>query len=84
MVKSLFLDTGCVKRLLCLLIVAFGFLNCKAQHITPIEEVVNYFDEENGVMGDKDYVYLKDVNNVLEKFVGDWAGNYNGKNYLFR
>ena len=73
-----------MKKLFCLLIVVFGFLNCKAQHIIPIEEVVNYFGEENGVMGDKDYVYLKDVNNVLGKFVGDWAGNYNGKNYLFR
>ena len=84
MVKSLFLDTGYIKRLLCLLIVVFCFLNCKAQHIIPIEEVVNYLGEENGVMGDKNYVYLKDVNNVLGKFVGDWAGNYNGKNYLFR
>ena len=84
MVKSLFLDTGYIKRLLCLLIVVFGFLNCKAQHIIPVEDAVNHFNDENGLLGDKGSVYVKDINNVLGKFVGYWAGNYNGKNYLFR
>ena len=73
-----------MKKSLFILVITFGFLTCKAQHIIPIEEVVNYHDDENGVMGDKDYVYVKDVNNVLGKYIGDWAGSQNGKSYFFR
>jgi hypothetical protein len=35
-------------------------------------------------LGDKDYVYVKDVNNILPKFIGTWKGVYNSKNYEFK
>ncbi len=32
----------------------------------------------------EDGAYIKDVNNVLGKFVGTWKGDYNNKNYEFK
>lgn len=64
------------KILLALLIVSI--LSCKAQ-IVPVEQVVNNFDNvEEGVT-----THIKDVNNVLDNYVGSWIGSYNGKDYTF-
>ncbi len=54
-------------------------LSCKAQ-IIPLEEYVNYSDNEIEV---PDGTYFKDVNNLLDKFVGTWTGVYDNKNYEF-
>ena len=67
-----------------LLIFVFTALSCKAQHIIPVEKAVEYRNTEGGLLGDRDYVYVKDINNLLNKFVGIWKGNYNSKNYEFR
>lgn len=66
------------------LVLVFLSFNCKAQHIIPIEDVVNYRNTTDGLLGDKDYVYAKDVNNLLNKFVGTWKGEYESKNYEFK
>lgn len=67
-----------------LIIFAFTTLSCKAQHIIPVEKAVEYRNTNEGLLGDKDYVYVKDVNNLLNKYVGVWKGSYNFKNYEFR
>lgn len=55
-------------------------LSCKAQ-ILPVENKVNYINTENGIP--KNITYIKDVNNILDKYVGTWKGTYNNRNYEF-
>lgn len=52
-------------------------ISCKAQ-IIAVENYHNYNKELD------DGAYIKDINNVLNKFVGTWKGTYNNKNYEFR
>ncbi|MFC5194551.1 DUF6705 family protein [Bizionia hallyeonensis] len=53
-------------------------ISCKAQ-IIPVEQVVNNFENvEEGVT-----TYIKDVNHVLDDYVGTWTGNTNNKEYTF-
>ncbi|MDP2088548.1 MAG: hypothetical protein Q8J84_04020 [Flavobacteriaceae bacterium] len=56
-------------------------LSCKAQNILPVEELVNYWGTNEGIP--KNITYVKDVNNILNKFTGTWKGNYNNLNYEF-
>jgi hypothetical protein len=58
-------------QLLLLFIISFI---CKAQ-IIPVE---NHFNYQNEI---PDGTYIKDVNNVLDKFTGTWLGTYDNKNY---
>lgn len=60
----------------CLLIIG---ISCKAQTIVPVEKSIEY--KETG--GIPDGVYLKDINNLLLKYIGTWKGTYEGKNYTF-
>lgn len=55
-------------------------ISCKAQQIVPIEKVIDYRNTENGI---PDGVYLKDVNGLLNKYIGIWKGTYENKNYSF-
>ena len=59
-------------------------LSCKAQHIIPVEDGHKYVATEDGFMGNKEYVYVKDINNILNKFLGTWKGIHNAKNYEFK
>ncbi|MEO6177666.1 MAG: DUF6705 family protein [Flavobacterium circumlabens] len=59
----------------CMLLFA---ISCKAQTIEPIEKAIDYRTSENGI---PDNTYLKDINNLLNKYVGTWKGSYEGKNY---
>lgn len=59
-------------------------MSCKAQHIIPVEDGYKYIGTEQGFMGHNNYVYVKDVNNVLSKFLGTWKGTYNSKHYEFK
>lgn len=61
----------------CLILTIFG---CKAQ-IIPVEEYRNYLDNEIEI---PDGAYIKDVNNLLDKYVGTWIGVQNSKTYEFR
>ena len=47
-----------------------GFLSCKAQQIYPYN--TNPLDVPNGA-------YIKDLNNELNKYIGVWKGNWDGK-----
>jgi hypothetical protein len=67
-----------------LTIFVLSTMSCKAQHIIPIEDTYKYKGTEGGLLGDYDYVYVKDVNNHLTKFIGAWKGNYDDKNYEVR
>ncbi|WBX77348.1 hypothetical protein PG911_03550 [Tenacibaculum ovolyticum] len=55
----------------------FIIFSCKAQ-IIPVEDFENYNQElPNGA-------YIKDINNLLNKYTGTWKGTYNTKNYEFK
>ncbi len=51
--------------------------SCKAQTIIPVEEFHSYGKGLKG--GD----YIKDINGVLDKYVGVWQGTHNNHNFLF-
>jgi hypothetical protein len=67
-----------MKKIILISLLTLSVLSCKAQQIVPIEEQGHYTKELS------DGAYIKDVNNVLGKFVGTWKGTYNNKNYEFR
>ncbi len=60
------------------LLLSYG---CKAQ-VLPVENVVNYVNSKNGIP--KNITSIKDVNHLLDKFIGTWKGTYDGKNYEFK
>ncbi|EMY82226.1 hypothetical protein pgond44_03278 [Psychroflexus gondwanensis ACAM 44] len=61
-------------------IFSISIFSCKAQ-IIPVEEHREYKKNEIEI---PDCAYLKDVNNILPKFIGTWKGNYNSKSYEFK
>lgn len=65
-------------------IISLATMSCKAQHIIPVEKVVDYHNREEGLLGNKDYVYVKDINKLLNKYVGIWKGKHNSMNYEFK
>lgn len=69
-----------MKKILFIGFIILSTLSCKAQ-IIPIEEHKNYLNNEIEI---PDGAYIKDVNHLLDKFVGVWKGTYNNKNYEFR
>src|SRR5690606_13097731 len=60
-----------------IIILALFALSCKAQ-IIAVEDFEDYPNEL------ADGAYIKDINNVLGKYVGNWKGTYNNRNYEFR
>ncbi len=58
-----------------------SLLSCKAQTILPIEEQVDYRDSQEGIP--ETVTYIKDVNGLLDKYVGTWKGTYQGRDYEF-
>jgi hypothetical protein len=65
-----------MKNILIGLIVLLTTLSCKAQ-------VIAVEDFENHNQDLEDGAYIKDINNVLDKYVGTWTGTYSSKNYEF-
>ncbi|MDA9339701.1 hypothetical protein N9Q68_01885 [Polaribacter sp.] len=66
-----------MKNIGIVLMVLLTTLSCRAQ-IIAVEDFENYNqDLEDGA-------YIKDINNVLDKYVGTWKGTYSGKNYEFK
>jgi hypothetical protein len=51
--------------------------SCKSQTIS-LEQAVQCRDNPNCP---RDYKYVKDINNTLNKYVGTWKGSYNGRVY---
>jgi hypothetical protein len=67
-------------KLFILFLASFAFISCRAQ-ILPIEEEINYLNTEDGFPDN--ITHVKDVNNLLDKYVGTWIGTYNGRIYEF-
>ncbi|WP_166924645.1 DUF6705 family protein [Flavobacterium poyangense] len=63
--------------LACLIIIT---LSCKGQQIIPLEKLIEYRDTEADIV---DGTYLKDINGLLDKYLGTWKGNYDNINYTF-
>lgn len=56
--------------------------NCHCQKILPVEKLVDYMRGKQGGLENNGYTYVKDVNNVLDKFIGTWKGKSTiGKTY---
>lgn len=65
--------------------VLFFAFACKAQQpiapsIVPLEKKAEYMDADLDIPDD---TYLKDVNHLLDKYIGTWKGTYNNRNYTF-
>ncbi len=74
-------------RIVILIFVVSTSHNCKAQAFyddseLAVELVANYVDNDAGFP--EHVTYVKDINNVLNKYVGTWKGIYNSKNFEFR
>ena len=72
-----------MKKIFFSLIVVIN-ISCKAQNILPIERMINYIEDEDKGLLDDGISYVKDVNGILNKFVGTWKGSYQNKNYEFK
>lgn len=48
--------------------------------IVPVEKTAEYVDADIKIPDD---TYLKDVNHLLDKFIGTWKGTLNNRNYTF-
>ncbi|WP_417855950.1 DUF6705 family protein [Xanthomarina gelatinilytica] len=68
-----------MKKILLITLLILTALSCKAQ-IIPIEEDINYRINEIEI---PDGAYIKDVNNLLDKFIGAWTGTFDNKSYEF-
>src|SRR5690606_1739518 len=68
-----------MKKILLITLLILTALSCKAQ-IIPIEEDINYRINEIEI---PDGAYIKDVNHLLDKFVGTWIGTFDNKSYEF-
>ncbi|WP_051583786.1 DUF6705 family protein [Dokdonia sp. PRO95] len=60
-----------------LAILLFVGISCKSQ-IVPLEEYINYRTNETEI---PEGTYIKDINNLLNKFEGTWIGEYNNLSY---
>ena len=59
------------------IILALLALSCKSQTVS-LEEAAQCRDNPNCPVN---YNYVKDINNILNKYIGTWKGTYNGKVY---
>lgn len=66
-----------MKNIIASLILIISITSCKAQVIAV--ENYNTYNKEL-----EDNAYIKDINNVLSKFIGIWKGTYNSNNYEFK
>lgn len=71
-----------MKKLLILGLIILSNLSGKAQDIKPLETKMNYYSIETGLP--KNISYFKDVNNLLDKYVGTWKGTLGTRIYEFR
>lgn len=59
-------------------------LSCKAQKMRPsllTIPIENYIDYQDNNIPISENTYFKDVNNLLNKYVGTWVGIYENKTY---
>ncbi|MBP6756202.1 MAG: hypothetical protein KA210_08630 [Bacteroidia bacterium] len=70
-----------MKKLLILGLIIFSNLSCKAQETKPLETKMDYYNPETGLP--KNISYFKDINHLLDKYIGTWKGSLGAKNYEF-
>ncbi len=71
-----------MKKIFILGITTLIVLSCNAQ-ILPMEQAYVYY--ENDEIGlPENITYVKDVNHILDKYVGVWIGSYQNKTYELR
>lgn len=61
----------------------FLTLSCKAQQILPIEDAYIYIENQD-VGIPENITHIKDVNHLLDKYVGTWIGSYDNKTIELR
>ncbi|PTS95531.1 hypothetical protein DBR27_16995 [Flavobacterium sp. HMWF030] len=59
---------------------AVGALSCKAQQIIPVEKMIEYRNLDTEIPNG---AYLKDVNGLMNKYIGTWEGTYDKRKYTF-
>ncbi|WP_439480674.1 DUF6705 family protein [Chryseobacterium aquaticum] len=69
--------------LLILNFLVFATISCSAQNTMSLEDAAIYPEQPDGRMLPPNTTYLKDINNSLNKYVGTWRGNLNGKKYEY-
>ncbi|MDF2934238.1 MAG: hypothetical protein K0R36_3569 [Chryseobacterium sp.] len=65
-----------------LIIFTLTIISCKAQTVS-LETLAKCQQENPPFPCPENYNYVKDINNLLNKYVGTWKGNLNGKVYEF-
>ncbi len=80
MIVSKPLKINKMKRSILIIVMIILALSCKAQQIIPIEEYIKYWQEEKEV---DEGTYFKDVNHLLDEYVGNWKGIYPKNNYTY-
>lgn len=63
-------------------LIILSTLSGKAQLVLPVETKVNYLNEADGIP--ENITYFKDINHVLDKYIGTWKGTQDNKNYEFK
>ncbi len=56
-------------------------LACNAQETKPLETEKDYYSPETGIP--QNISYFKDINHLLDKYIGTWKGALGTKNYVF-
>jgi hypothetical protein len=69
-----------MKKIILITMLFIATLSCKAQNIVPVEKQNESWDPNNGLPKN---TYFKDVNNLMNKYIGTWNGTYNNKKYTF-
>ncbi|WP_343617403.1 DUF6705 family protein [Flavobacterium sp.] len=69
-----------MKKVILIISLLIVTLSCKAQQIIPVEKMIEYRDSDVQI---PEGAYLKDINGLLDKYVGTWKGTINNKNYTF-
>ena len=68
-----------MKQILLILLATISVLSCKAQ-VIPVQNSIGYLIIDTNI---PDGTYLKDIDNLFDKFIGTWTGTRNNKNYEF-
>ena len=67
-----------MKKIIYLSVLLVFGLTMNAQKIIPLENKYSY-----KIINRNEEIYFKDVNNILDKYVGTWKGTYGNKKYEF-
>lgn len=67
-----------MKKIILLGILIITNISCKSQ-VLPLEKLIDYVKVDQGAPDGT--MYIKDVNNIRQNYLGVWKGSYNNKNY---